>query len=285
VFSELTGSPVVLLRERAYVGGKGIANTGGGVIDYLVQNALTDNVSLVEIKTPGAELCGGEYRSGTYPPGREVVGGVVQVLGYRDTFLHEIRNLRATTETFQAYNPRCYLLVGRVASLADDDAKKSFELFRTAQSAVQIITFDEVRGRLQGIRDVLAVDDAFEGRIAETGEAQEVVPDERIEEAEARALPLADLRRSERRTGGRGDRCARQSPRQVPPQRPAGAGARHRRGPARGLAARRLPARRAPRSHALARGLTPGASSARCPIADRRPRPPSRASARKPDAR
>src|SRR5439155_11268701 len=33
VFSQLTGSPVVLLQERAYVGGKGIANVGGGVID------------------------------------------------------------------------------------------------------------------------------------------------------------------------------------------------------------------------------------------------------------
>jgi hypothetical protein len=109
VFSQLTGSPVVLLQERAYVGGKAIANTGGGLIDYLVQNELTDNVSLVEIKTPGAELCGGEYRAGTYPPAKEVVGGVVQVLGYRDTFLHEVRTLRATTETFQAYNPRCYL--------------------------------------------------------------------------------------------------------------------------------------------------------------------------------
>ena len=108
----------------------------------------------------------------------------MQVLGYRDTFLHEIRNLRATTETFQAYNPRCYLVVGRVASLTDDDAKKSFELFRTAQSAVQIITFDEVRERLQGIRDVLAVDDADEGEITETGDAHEAVPGEFIVEAE-----------------------------------------------------------------------------------------------------
>jgi len=165
MFSQLTGSPVVLLQERAYVGGKDISNIGGGLVDYLVQNELTDNVSLVEIKTPGAELCAWEYRGGIYPPGREVVGGVVQVLGYRDTFLHEVRNLRGTTETFQAYNPRCYVIVGRVASLADDDAKKSFELFRTAQSGVQVISFDEVRARLQSIRDVLAVEDADEGKL------------------------------------------------------------------------------------------------------------------------
>jgi hypothetical protein len=165
VFSQLTGSPVVLLKERAYVGGKDISNTGGGVVDYLVQNELTDNVSLVEIKTPGAELCGAQYRAGTYPPANEVVGGAVQVLGYRDTFLHEIRNLRGTMETFQAYNPRCYLVVGRVASLANHDAKKSFELFRTAQSSVLIVTFDEVRARLQSIRDVLAVDDTGQSEI------------------------------------------------------------------------------------------------------------------------
>jgi hypothetical protein len=113
-----------------------------------------------------------------------VVGGVLQVLGYRDSFLHEIGNLRGATETFQAYNPRCYVVAGRVASLADDDAKKSFELFRTAQSGVQVIAFDEVRARLQSIRDVLAVDDVAEGEITETGTGQEAVPDEIIEEAD-----------------------------------------------------------------------------------------------------
>lgn len=162
VFSQLTGSPVVLLQERAYVGGKGISNTGGGLVDYLLANALTDNVSLVEIKTPGAAICDAQYRtSGAYTMGKDVVGGTVQVLGYRDTFMNEIRNLREPGETFQAYNPRCYLIVGRVASLVDEDAKRSFELFRTAQ-AVQILTFDEVRERLQGIRDVLTSTDSNE---------------------------------------------------------------------------------------------------------------------------
>lgn len=63
VFSQLTGSPVVLLQERAYVGGKGISNTRGGMVDYLLANALTDNVSLVEIKTPAAALSDARYRS------------------------------------------------------------------------------------------------------------------------------------------------------------------------------------------------------------------------------
>ena len=162
-FSQLTGSPVVVLRERAYVGGKGISNTGGGVVDYLLANALTDNVSLVEIKTPDAALCDARYRtSGAYTIGKDVVGGLVQVLGYRDSFLNEIGNLRATSDTFQAYNPRCYLIVGRVSDLADEAARRSFELFRSSQATVQVLAFDEVRERLQGIRDVLVAEDADE---------------------------------------------------------------------------------------------------------------------------
>lgn len=160
VFSQLTGSPVVLLQERAYVGGKDISNTGGGVVDYLIQNELTNNVSLVEIKTPAAELCAREYRGGTYPPGREVVGGVVQVLGYRGHFLGEIANLRGGNDSYRAYNPRCFVIAGRIGSLDENTKIRSFELFRTAQSGVQIIAFDEVRVRLQGIRDVLAVGNA-----------------------------------------------------------------------------------------------------------------------------
>jgi hypothetical protein len=58
---------------------------------------------------------------------------------------------------------RCYLVVGRIASLPGEYAKRSFELFRTAQAAVQILTFDEVRERLQGVREVLTTSDPGEG--------------------------------------------------------------------------------------------------------------------------
>jgi Resolvase, N terminal domain/Shedu protein SduA, C-terminal len=147
VFSQLTGSPVVLLAERAYVGGK-LSNVGGSYVDYLVRNSLTDNVSLVEIKTPGAALCGGLYRSdsGIYAPGKDVAGGVVQVLGYRDKFLNHLNGIRAESDTlFHAYNPRCFLVVGHTDALADrilerlDQADVLFrsatEPFDTASSA------------------------------------------------------------------------------------------------------------------------------------------------------
>ena len=98
-------------------------------------------------------------------PGEDVVGGVVQVLSYRDTFLTEVQNLRKDTDTFQAYDPRCYLIVGQIPSLGGDaDAIRSFELFRAAQSGVQILTFDEVRARLLGIREALSEPEVEEPR-------------------------------------------------------------------------------------------------------------------------
>jgi hypothetical protein len=122
-------------------------------------------VSLIEIKTPGAALCGGAYRldSGIYAPGKDVAGGVVQVLGQRDKFVSHVNTLRAESGAdFHAYNPRCFLLVGKVESLPDDATKRSFELFRNGQADVQILTFDEARARLQGIRDVLIADDRLD---------------------------------------------------------------------------------------------------------------------------
>lgn len=45
--------------------------------------------------------------------------------------------------------------MGTVNSLPDQAARRSFELFRSTQAMVEILTFDEVRARLKGIRDVL----------------------------------------------------------------------------------------------------------------------------------
>lgn len=159
VFSQLTGSPVVLLREKAYVSGKGIENTGGGEVDFLLRNALTDNVAFVEIKTPSTPICAGSYRtSGAFALDKEMSGGMVQVLAYRDRFEKAFYDLRAnsTSGEFRSYNSRCVLIAGTAAELNDDEAR-SFELFRNSLVDVQVWTFDEVAARLQGIRDVLAL--------------------------------------------------------------------------------------------------------------------------------
>jgi hypothetical protein len=61
VFSQLTGSPVVLLKERAYVGGKGISNTGGG-----------DGRLPARERVDRERLAGGDQDSGRRSSGRAV---------------------------------------------------------------------------------------------------------------------------------------------------------------------------------------------------------------------
>jgi hypothetical protein len=158
VFSQLTGSPVVVLQEKAYVGGKGVENRGGGQVDFLVQNELTHNVAFVEIKTPGTEICADAYRtSGAFSLSKDLSGGVVQVLGYRDRFEKEFNQLHVNSDAaeFRSFNPRCVLIAGSASSLGPEEAR-SFELFRNALTDVEIWTFDEVAARLEGIRAALA---------------------------------------------------------------------------------------------------------------------------------
>jgi hypothetical protein len=65
LLAQLMLYPVVLIKSKGYVGGKGITNEGGNLPDYLMQNRLTENILIVEIKTPSTQLLGSEYR-GTY---------------------------------------------------------------------------------------------------------------------------------------------------------------------------------------------------------------------------
>lgn len=156
VFSQLVGSPVVLLKDKAYVGGKGIENAGGGEIDYLVKNELTENVAFIEIKAPTTPICGAAYRtSGALALSKDLTGGMIQVLGYKNTFAAELHRFqRDSKATFEAYEPRCVLILGTASAMSSEELA-SFELFRSALAGIQIWTFDEVEARLKGIRDVL----------------------------------------------------------------------------------------------------------------------------------
>src|SRR5690606_8202177 len=73
--------PVLLLQGQAHVGGKRISGAGETITDFLLANLLTDNLAVLEIKTPDTPLLATrEYRAGVYRPLGEVSGGVSQVL-------------------------------------------------------------------------------------------------------------------------------------------------------------------------------------------------------------
>ena len=92
VLAQIFACPCTIFADKAYVGGKGINNSGGNLCDFIYQNSLSQNVALIEIKTPCTELIGNQYR-GTYSFSYDLSGAVNQVLNYRDKLTKEYYSL------------------------------------------------------------------------------------------------------------------------------------------------------------------------------------------------
>ncbi|MGO4258149.1 Shedu anti-phage system protein SduA domain-containing protein [Marmoricola sp. RAF53] len=139
------GRPFVL-HGKCYVGGKSFNNQGGNVLDFVAAHQY--NCTLVEIKTPTADLVGARYRNNTYLPGKDVLGGVLQVLESRRSLLESVATLNLNTPVnrqLAASDPLCVVIVGDLAGARLDTTQAtSFELFRGGQHNVEVVTFDEV---------------------------------------------------------------------------------------------------------------------------------------------
>jgi hypothetical protein len=157
VFSQIFSIPIIVLKDKAYVGGKGIENIGGGILDYLYTNKITKNVVCIEIKNPQTKLLASEYRSGVYSISKEISGAIIQVANYRDSLIKEYYALvRKSKHDFEAFNPPCLVLSGNIEEeIIDSDKRKSFELFRNGLKDVEIITFDELFTKVKMLIDIL----------------------------------------------------------------------------------------------------------------------------------
>jgi Domain of unknown function (DUF4263) len=143
VLAQIFALPLVIIQEKAYLGGKGISNAGGKLVDFLVQNKLTQNVGLIEIKTPPTPLVGKEYRNGCYSMSPDFSGAVVQVAHYKDTLLKGYSQLCLQSgPSFDAFEPECVVIAGNYT--AELEKRASFELFRANLRYVRIVTFDEL---------------------------------------------------------------------------------------------------------------------------------------------
>lgn len=154
LISLLFQSPFTLYQAKAYVGGKEIDNTEGHIADFLYENEATHNIALIEIKTPFTELLGKRYRNGVYVVSDELSGGINQLLTYKQSLLSEYELVEKKNKN--ALNPTCILIIGSTEELvADEDMLSSFELFRSALTAVTIITYDELLSKLDNLISVL----------------------------------------------------------------------------------------------------------------------------------
>jgi hypothetical protein len=133
IFAQLFSFPVILLEDKAYIGGKSIENRGGNIVDFLYANNLTKNSALIEIKTPKTKLLGSQYRGDIYNTSVELSGSVIQIANYKKSLLQNFNSLVSHEGTeFNAFNPKSIIVIGSVENeLVEQRKKKSFELFRS----------------------------------------------------------------------------------------------------------------------------------------------------------
>jgi hypothetical protein len=156
VLEQVFSLPIVVIEDKAYVGGKTITNSGGHVADFLVKNSVTDAVGLIEIKTPKAPLLGAQYRSGIYNISSELSGAVQQVLAYRASLAEERHQLLRHYPNLGPISPRCLVIIGHAGvELCDSGKRQAFEMYRAQLKDVEVITYDEVFFRTQRLVAVL----------------------------------------------------------------------------------------------------------------------------------
>jgi hypothetical protein len=150
------GYPVIKIQDQASVGGRKLSGLGEKITDFLVKNPLTNNTAIFEIKTPQANLLNkASFRDGIYTPSSELAGAINQALDQKYQFQTHIAQVKHNSRVYdmESYSVHCCLIIGTMPS--DEDRLKSFELFRGNSKDVEIVTFDELSGKLKQLRNFL----------------------------------------------------------------------------------------------------------------------------------
>lgn len=158
IFSSIFAQPVILYQREAYVGGKTIDNKNGKFNDFLIKNSLSDNVSFLEIKTHKTKLLDNTAYRGVdvFSATKDLTGCIVQVLNQRDNFQKEFYATKGKSKgkNFETFNSKCVVLIGSTKDL-DENQKYAFELFRSNSRDVEILTFDELKSKIESLQKVM----------------------------------------------------------------------------------------------------------------------------------
>lgn len=154
IISHSLSEPEILFTSKAYLGGKSLKNQGGKIIDFLFQSQITENLTLIEIKTPNTKLIGESYRS-NHSISKELTGSIIQLLDYKETILKSVsQHKEAIHESFELFSPKMILIVGSTESLSKEQLY-SFELLRREMKNVEIITYNELFKKIKNLYELI----------------------------------------------------------------------------------------------------------------------------------
>jgi Domain of unknown function (DUF4263) len=150
VLSQVLSFPLVIIKNKPFLGGKGIDNRGGKYSDFLAANALTRSAVIVEIKTPLTPLLrAGDYRDDVYPFSQQLSGAIAQVLQQRRTFLDN-------PQLHDQISPAgicCIVVAGHIGRQLANDAtmKENFDLQRQSLHGVTVLSYDELFRKIEDL--------------------------------------------------------------------------------------------------------------------------------------
>jgi hypothetical protein len=155
------GLPAAVIDDQVSIGGTGFQRHGERIVDFLCRLGLSDNIALVEIKTPSTPLLGSLYRQKgkVRPPSPHLAGAIAQVQDQREVLTRQFTAQNDTENRIaeRPYAVRCLVVAGRTPT--DSGDHRAFELFRNGLSDVLVVTFDELLAKLQALNQFLAGDD------------------------------------------------------------------------------------------------------------------------------
>lgn len=158
IISQIFAAPIILYKEKAYVGGKTIDNKGGNLVDIIYKNKLSSNVVLIELKTPCTEILGKEYRQ-TFSMSNEMSGAIGQTLNYKHQIQQNYIALQMADKknVFEVINPRALLIIGNFSQeLGTDNSKiEALELYRQNLKDVCVLTYDELFAKVEILKSIL----------------------------------------------------------------------------------------------------------------------------------
>lgn len=155
----LFGGPTAFVDSQTHVGDDTKVLKGRKIIDYLMMNKLTGNAAIVEIKTPHTPIISAStYREGIYKIPSHMGGAVVQVLDQARKLIEHEKSTKARIDDYswKSIKPRCFVVAGLMTELDSDPKRYTFELYRESLGSVRLVTFDEILGQIQVLRDFLA---------------------------------------------------------------------------------------------------------------------------------
>ena len=155
IFTNILHHPVSIMRENFSVGHMSFDGTDTqSRIDYLIENDLTENIGIIEIKTHKTSLTAkSEYRPGLYSASKELVGSVIQVQDQKTKLYKNFDPQTGKKNSQIIVNSQCIVIIGDLSKL-NIGQKNSFEYFRSACKEVSIITYDELLKKIEKTLEV-----------------------------------------------------------------------------------------------------------------------------------